>query len=100
MSEKRKYTQEFKDSAVKLITEQGYRVSEAARNLGINAGMLGRWKRDFADPGYDNSSPSTRKDIQAELTRLRKENRRLTMERDILKKAAAFFANESGCGTK
>lgn len=100
MSQKKRYTQEFKESAVKLITEQGYRVAEAARNLGINAGMLGRWKREFADPGSDNGGRSNRKDLQAELTRLRKENRRLTMERDILKKAAAFFANESGCGTK
>lgn len=42
---RKKYTQEFRDSAVKLITEQGYQITEAARNLGINATMLGRWKQ-------------------------------------------------------
>ena len=97
---RKKYTQEFRDSAVKLITEQGYQITEAARNLGINATMLGRWKREV-ESGEDGSpdSPSG-KALQSELTRLRKENRRLKMEREILKKAAAFFANESGCGIK
>jgi transposase len=41
---RRKYTQEFKEEAVKLITEQGYQITEAARNLGVNENMLGRWK--------------------------------------------------------
>jgi len=101
MAKKRKkYTQEFRDSAVKLITEQGYQITEAARNLGLNVSMLGRWKRE-AEGGGDGSPDAPRgKDLQAELTRLRKENLRLKMEREILKKAAAFFANESGCGIK
>ncbi|MCP3929115.1 MAG: transposase, partial [Bacteroidetes bacterium] len=43
---RRKYTKEFKEEAVKLITDQGYSVAEAARNLGINSGLLGRWKRE------------------------------------------------------
>lgn len=100
MAKRKKYTQEFRDSAVKLITEQGYQITEAARNLGINATMLGRWKREFeggVDGGPDSANGKT---LQAELTRLRKENHRLRMEREILKKAAAFFANESGCGIK
>jgi transposase len=97
---RKKYTQEFRDSAVKLITEQGYQTTEAARNLGINVNVLGRWKRE-AEGGGDGSADSpSRKDVQAELTRLRKENHRLKMEREILKKAAAFFANESGCAIK
>jgi transposase len=101
MTKKRKkYTQEFKESAVKLITEQGYQNTEAARNLGINPSILGRWKREFEGGGVGNSDSASAKDIQAELTRLRKENHRLKMEREILKKAAAFFANESGCGIK
>jgi transposase len=100
MAKRKKYTQEFRDSAVKLITEQGYQITEAARNLGINATMLGRWKREF-EGGMDGSpDPAKGKALQAELTRLRKENHRLKMEREILKKAAAFFANESGCGIK
>lgn len=97
---RKKYTQEFRDSAVKLITEQGYQTTEAARNLGINATMLGRWKRDAESGGDDSSDSSSVKTIQAELTLLRKENHRLKMEREILKKAAAFLANESGCGIK
>ncbi len=100
MAKRKKYTQEFRESAVKLITEQGYQITEAARNLGINVSMLGRWKRE-ADGGGDGSLDSlSGKAMQAELTRLRKENHRLKMEREILKKAAAFFANESGCGIK
>ncbi len=101
MTKKRKhYTQEFRDSAVKLITEQGYQVTEAARNLGINVSMLGRWKREAESGGGVNSETPSGKALQAEVTRLRKENRRLLMEREILKKAAAFFANESGSGIK
>ena len=101
MPKKRKrYTQEFRESAVKLVTEQGYAIAEAARNLGVNAGVLGRWKRELEDGGRDNSAAVNSKDLQTELTRLRKENQRLKMEREILKKAAAFFAKESGCGIK
>jgi transposase len=99
MAKKKKlYTQEFKDSAVKLITEQGYKVAEAARNLGVNATVLGRWRREAdSDNGREVNNG---KELQAELTRLRKENQRLKLEREILKKAAAFFARESGCGIK
>lgn len=101
MAKKRKkYTQEFRDSAVKLITEQGYQVGEAARNLGINASMLGRWKREAEGEENSSSCSVSEKELQAELVRLRKENHRLKMEREILKKAAAFFANESGSGIK
>jgi transposase len=96
-AEKRKmYTAEFKREAVRLVTEHHYGVAEAARNLGININMLRRWKREFADhengafPGKGRLSPE-----QEELYRLRAENKRLRMEREILKKAAAFFANES-----
>ncbi len=79
MSKNRKdYTQEFKDSAVKLVTEQGYRISEASRNLGINVSVLGRWKRESGAGNESVASVSTqRKDaVQTELVRLRKENHR------------------------
>jgi transposase len=88
-----KYTREFKEEAVKPVTEQGYRITEAARNLGINAGMLGRWKRKTENGDDSLSRPS--RTLQEELRRLRKENKRLQTEREILKKAAAFFAKES-----
>ena len=93
---RRSYTREFKEEAVKLLTEQGYRVSEAARNLGINSNLLGRWKREFEMSEGDYSDPGSSVNMQAELKRLRKENKRLKMEREILKKAATFFAKESG----
>ena len=91
---RRNYTQEYKQEAVKLVTEQGYKISEAARNLGVNSNLLGRWKRDF-EVGGDNLNSGDKATLQSELKRLRKENKRLEMEREILKKAAAFFANES-----
>jgi len=93
---RRKYTDEFKREAVDLIMAQGYGVAEAARNLGINAAMLSRWKREQerhgeqAFPGTGHMTPE-----RAELHRLQKENKRLRMERDILKKATAFFAKET-----
>jgi transposase len=97
MSQKRKqFPQQFKIDAVKLVTEQGYKVSEAARNLGIHHSSLRRWKKQFetngpqAFPGKGHMSPE-----KDELYRLRKEVKKLQMEREILKKAAAFFAKES-----
>jgi transposase len=93
---KKSYTPEFKKDAVRLVTDQGYKVTEAARNLGLNPSVLQRWKTEMASagpnafPGKGRFSPE-----QEELQRLRKENQRLKMEREILKKAAAFFANES-----
>lgn len=94
--ERRKHSKQFKVDAVKLVTEQGYKISEAARNLGIHENQLGRWKRqiemekEHAFPGKGHMTPE-----KEELHRLREENKRLRMEREILKKAAAFFANES-----
>ena len=93
--QRRQFTQEFKDSAVKLVTEQGYKVSEAARNLDIGVSVLRRWKAEAEAAQQDNGATA---DLKAELARLKKENHRLTLEREILKKAAAFFAKESGSG--
>jgi len=87
----RQYTGEFKAEAVKLVTEQGYTVSEAARSLGINGNLLRVWKHKLA---ARESQVTLTEGEQMELARLREENRRLRMERDILKKAAAFFAND------
>jgi transposase len=93
---RRTYTAEFKREAVHLVTEQGYALAEAARNLGLNPHMLQRWKRELAEeahaafPGNGRVSPA-----QEELHRLREENKRLRLERDILKKALGFFASES-----
>lgn len=91
---RRNYTREFKDEAVKLVTEQGYTYAEAGRNLGIHPNLLSKWHK--AIENGDDLTPAGKVSTQAELKRLRKENKRLKMEREILKKAAAFFAKESG----
>lgn len=90
---RRKFTREFKISAVKLVNQQGYTIVDAARSLGVDPNCVRDWVAKYsADPGL---APSGEGALAAELQRLRKENARLTMERDILKKAAAFFAKES-----
>jgi transposase len=90
---RRSYTREFKEEAVKLITEQGYSYAEAGRNLGVNPNQLSRWRREIEG---DSDDPGSTVSLQAELKRLRKENKRLKLEREILKKAATFFAKEQG----
>lgn len=92
---RRKHSREFKEEAVKLVTEQGYKISEAARNLGLHPNVLGRWKQELEVKEGDDTIPDSLPAMQSELNRLRKENKRLQMEREILKKAAAFFAKES-----
>lgn len=93
---RRVYTAEFKVAAVKLVTEQGRSVAEAARSLGITEKVLRRWKQALASRGADafpgQGNPPA---VEAEIRRLQEENRRLRMERDILKKATALFARES-----
>lgn len=94
MSQKRQYkqyTKEFKEEAVGLVTEQGYSVPEAAKSLGVNPNLLYRWK-DSMEEKLAGTSLSG--DERAELQRLRKENKELRMEKEILKKASAFFAKE------
>ena len=96
MRTRKQYTREFKQDAVRLVTEQGYNQAEAARNLGIERRLLGRWIKEFQqDEGEAFRGNGKLTSEQEELRRLREENRRLKMERDILKKAATFFAKES-----
>lgn len=96
MAKKRRtYTPEFKTEAVKLVTEQGYSVAEAARSLGLNENLIRSWKQALENRGAaafpgQGQLPA----FEDELRRLRAENKRLLAERDILKKAAAFFAKE------
>ncbi len=94
--QRRKYTSEFKVEAVKLITEQGYSVAEAARSLDIGETLLRSWKVAFQDQGAEAFPGNGRLPaVEEELRRLRADNKRLLMEREILKKAAAFFAREA-----
>lgn len=97
MTKKRRtYTPEFKTEAVKLVTEQGYSVAEAARSLGIHETLLRSWKQALQAQG-DQTFPGHGKlpAIEEELRRLHAENKRLRAERDILKKATALFALEA-----
>ncbi len=96
MNRRKKYTIEFKRDAVRLVTEQGYKQTEAARNLGIDRGMLGRWIKELQADGSEAFRGNGKlTPDQEELRRLRAENKQLKLEREILKKAAAFFAKES-----
>ena len=94
MSEKRRsYDKEFKLSAVKMITEGGMSLMQVSRDLGVNENSLHKWKKDYlsdqqnAFPGTGNLKPE-----QEELRKKEREIARLTMERDILKKALGYFA--------
>lgn len=94
MSQKRtykQYTKEFKEEAVALVREQGYSVPEAAKSLGIASNMLYRWKEQI-EAQLDGKVLS--EDERGELKLLRKEVKTLRMEKEILKKASAFFAKE------
>lgn len=88
---RRTHSEEFKREAVKLVTEQGLSAAEAARNLDIGSNLLLRWKAKFENESADSILGEGER---VELARLRAENKRLRMERDILKKATAFFASE------
>ena len=91
---RRLYTQEFKESAARLVREQGYSVKKAAQSLGVDPGSVRGWVRRFAPEATPAADPATAEGLRRELERLRAENRRLLMEREILKKATAFFARE------
>jgi len=94
MTQKRSYKQypkEFKDEAVALVLEQGYSVPDAAKSLGIAASMLYKWKELHEQ---QSAGEVLAEDEREELKRLRKENKELRMEKEILKKASAFFAKE------
>jgi len=89
---RRKFTREFKVSAVRLVNQQGYSIPDAAKSLGVDRGSVRDWVKQLSSE--DGLAASGDGAVQAELRRLRQENARLLMEREILKKAAAFFARE------
>jgi len=92
---RRKYTDEYKQEAVNLVVEQGYGVSEAARNLGINDNQLRRWVKERTGDKEAATVSNKLTAEQEEIRKLKKEVERLKMEREILKKATAFFVKES-----
>jgi transposase len=87
----KQYSKEFKEEAISLVLEQGYSVPEAAKSLGIATNILYRWKDNIES---QKEGKSLSEDERDELKRLRKEVKNLRMEKEILKKASAFFAKE------
>ena len=96
MSKRRVFTREFKVEAVSLVTRQGLSFAEAARRLEIGQNLLRKWRDQLAEGGSKafaaKAQPTA---LEEEVRRLRVENDRLRMEREILKKATAFFVKES-----
>ena len=91
----KKYSKEFKLDAISLVNEQGYTQAEAARSLGIESRLISRWINEHkTDEGQAFRGNGKLTEEQLEIRRLREEVKRLTMEKDILKKATAFFAKE------
>jgi transposase len=101
MKEQRRYSAELKAEAVKMVIEQGLTQQEAGRRLSIPKGSIGNWVI-AARKAVRNSNPGEQSlgELAAENTRLRKELAEARMEREILKKAAAYFAKESLPGTR
>ena len=96
MGTRRQFGREFKLEAVRLVKERGVSVAQAARDLAVHENVLRKWMRDAAaDPQQAFPGQGVMKPENAELDKLRKENAKLRMERDLLKKAAAYFAKES-----
>jgi len=97
MSEKKRknYSREFKMEAVRLITEKGYSIAEASRSLGVEYSVLRRWRQQFADDPQNAFPGKGRlKAPDEDLRRLQRELDRVKQERDILKKALAYFAED------
>ncbi len=96
MGKRKQFSREFKLEVVKLVKERGVAVAQAARDRNVHENVLRRWIRGAAvDPQHAFPGQGVMRPEQAELERLRKENAKLRMERDLLKKAAAYFAKES-----
>jgi len=95
MGRRRAFSLEFKHEAVKLIRERGVSAAQASRDLGVHANVLRNWVKDYeADPAHAFPGQGRMKPEQVEFERLRREVTKLKAERDILKKAAAYFAKD------
>jgi len=94
--QRRKFSREFKLEAVKLVRDRGVSAAQAARDLDVHENVLRKWVKEFAsDPRHAFPGHGQMKPEQQEIERLRREVAKLKAERDILKKAAAFFAKEA-----
>ena len=96
MERRRTFSREFKLEAVRLVTERGVAVAQAAKDLDVHENVLRKWVRELREAPQEAFPGNGKQKAQdAEIARLRKEVAKLKMERDILKKAAAYFAKES-----
>jgi transposase len=91
---RRWFTDEFKRDAVALVIDEGRRVIDVARSLGIGEGTLGNWVRQARVDRGEQAGVSSEE--RSEVVKLRRENAQLRMERDLLKRATAFWVKESG----
>lgn len=91
---RRSFTDEFKRDAVAMVLDDGNRIVDVAERLGIGEGTLGNWVRQARIDRGERAELTTSE--KAELAELRRENARLRMERDLLKRATAFWVKESG----
>jgi len=87
-----RYTEEFKIEAVKQVADRGHSVAEVAARLGVSGHSLYQWIKRYSKPTEQRQQDD---ELQAEIRRLRSELKRVSEERDILKKATAYFARES-----
>jgi transposase len=92
---RRSFSEEFKRSAVRLVTEEGYSMVAASKAVGVDNKCIREWCKKFGGNPKAWGSRASKEDLQAEVKRLEKQLRRTEMERDILKKATAYFAKES-----
>ena len=96
MVTRKKYSKEYKLDAVSLVLNQSYTVTEAARSLEMNRSVLRRWIKEFeSDDGHAFRGNGKLTPEQSEIRQLKEENRRLKMEKEVLKKATVFFAKET-----
>ena len=94
--QRRKFAREFQVEAVRMVRERGVAVAQAARDLDVHENVLRKWVKELAaDPGHAFPGHGQTKPEQLEIERLRREVAKLKAERDILKKAAAYFARDS-----
>jgi len=92
---KRRFSEEFKRDAVRLVSEEGYSFKAAAAAVGVSDQSLRAWHAKFVPPPAPCPENATLDELKAENLRLRKQLRRAELEREILKKATAYFAKES-----
>lgn len=93
MTKKQPYPEEFKIEVVKQITERGHRVGDVSARIGVSRHSLYKWIKVYAMPAHERQTQSSQTE---EVRRLKAELKRVTEERDILKKAAAYFARQFG----